>query len=55
VAAWGGALAAVVGVVLRISRRRRSHLVGIAYGLVPGLVLLYFVYENVNRLLPPDL
>lgn len=55
VAAWGGALAAVVGVVLRISRRRRSHLVGIAYGLIPGLVFLYFVYENVNRLLPPDL
>ena len=55
VAAWGGALAAVVAVVLRISRRRRSHLVGLAYGLLPGLVLLYFVYENVNRLLPPDL
>ena len=55
VAAWGGALAAVVAMVLRISRRRRSHLVGLAYGLLPGLVLLYFVYENVNRLLPPDL
>ncbi len=55
VAAWGAALAVLVWVVLRISRRRRSHLVGLTYGLIPGLVLLYFVYENVNRLLPPDL
>jgi sortase A len=55
VAAWGAALAVLVWMVLRISRRRRSHLVGLAYGLIPGLVLLYFVYENVNRLLPPDL
>ena len=49
----GGVAIVVASQVL--SRRRRSHLVGYGLGLLPGLVVLYFVYVNVNRLLPPNL
>jgi len=29
--------------------------VGILAGFIPFIVVLYFFYENVNRLLPPNL
>ena len=43
--------------VTRVTRRfprRRRVAIG-AVGLIPGLVILYFVFQNVSRLLPPNL
>ena len=43
--------------VTRVTRRfprRRRVAIG-AVGLIPGLVVLYFVFQNVSRLLPPNL
>ncbi|MGD9998537.1 MAG: class E sortase [Ilumatobacteraceae bacterium] len=52
---WGFLLAAVwVGIHL-VSRRFRSYWIGIPIGIVPFVVVLYFFFENVNRLLPPNL
>jgi sortase A len=52
---WGLALTAVgVGVYL-LSRKARRYWVGILAGFIPFIVVLYFFYENVNRLLPPNL
>jgi len=52
---WGIVLTAVgVGIYL-LSRKVRRYWVGILAGFIPFLVVLYFFYENVNRLLPPNL
>ncbi|MEY2415615.1 MAG: sortase, partial [Ilumatobacteraceae bacterium] len=52
---WGLAVAGVgVGIYL-LSRKVRRYWVGILVGFVPFFVVLYFFYENVNRLLPPNL
>ena len=48
----GGAIAIAA---YAISRRFRRDLVGLAIGVVPFLVALYFFFQNVNRLLPPNL
>jgi sortase A len=52
---WGAALAAVAYGIYWLSRRFRRYWVGILAGFVPFIVALYFFYENVNRLLPPNL
>ncbi len=39
----------------RVAKRFRNRLIGAAVGFVPFLVVLYFVFQNVNRLLPPNL
>jgi sortase A len=52
---WGVALAAVAYGIYWVSRRFRRYWVGILAGFVPFIVVLYFFYENVNRLLPPNL
>ena len=52
---WGLLVAAVAYGVLWLSRKVRRYWVGILAGFVPFLVVLYFFYENVNRLLPPNL
>jgi sortase A len=52
---WGLLVAAVAYGILRLSRKVRRYWVGILAGFVPFLVMLYFFYENVNRLLPPNL
>ena len=52
---WGALLAAIAYGVLRLSRKVRRYWVGILAGIVPFVVVLYFFYENVNRLLPPNL
>ena len=52
---WGLLVAAVAYGVLWLSRKVRRYWVGILAGFVPFFVLLYFFYENVNRLLPPNL
>jgi sortase A len=52
---WGAALAAVAYGIYWLSRKFRHYWVGILAGFVPFIVVLYFFYENVNRLLPPNL
>ena len=52
---WGALLAAIAYGILRLSRKVRRYSVGILAGFVPFIVVLYFFYENVNRLLPPNL
>jgi len=52
---WGIALTAVgIGIYL-LSRKVRRYWVGVLVGFIPFIVVLYFFYENVNRLLPPNL
>jgi sortase A len=38
-----------------ISRRTSRNLVGALVGVVPFVVVLYFFFENLNRLMPPSL
>lgn len=52
---WGLLVAGVACGALWLSRKVRRYWVGILAGFVPFFVLLYFFYENVNRLLPPNL
>ncbi|MBK5332038.1 MAG: class E sortase [Ilumatobacteraceae bacterium] len=52
---WGLALAAVAAGIYLLSRTVRRYWVGVLAGFVPFLVVLYFFYENINRLLPPNL
>ncbi|MFM2073585.1 MAG: hypothetical protein RLZZ623_3849 [Actinomycetota bacterium] len=55
VALWGFLLSAIsIGAYL-ISKRARRNWVGLLVGIVPFIVVLYFFFENVNRLLPPNL
>ena len=52
---WGLLLALIgVGSYL-LSRRFRHDWVGALVGIVPFVVTLYFFFQNVNRLLPPNL
>jgi sortase A len=53
--AWGALLAAIGYGIYWLSRKVRRYWVGILAGFVPFVVVLYFFYENVNRLLPPNL
>jgi sortase A len=52
---WGLVLAAVAFAIYWISRKFRRYWVGVLAGFVPFVVVLYFFYENINRLLPPNL
>ena len=52
---WGVVLAAVALGAYFISRRFRRDWLGAAIGLIPFVVTLYFFFQNVNRLLPPNL
>ena len=46
----------MVGVPQQVlSHKVRRYWVGVLAGFVPFIVVLYFFYENVNRLLPPNL
>ena len=55
VALWGLALAAIgIGSWL-LSRRFRRNWVGALVGIVPFALVLYFFFQNVNRLLPAAL
>ncbi len=55
VAFWGLALSAIALLAWRISRRTRHNWIGALAGIVPFVVCLYFFFENVNRLLPPNI
>lgn len=39
----------------QVAKKFRKRLIGVAVGFVPFFVVLYFVFENINRLLPPNL
>jgi sortase A len=52
---WGLVLAGVAYGIYWVSRRFRRYWVGVLAGFVPFIVVLYFFYENINRLLPPNL
>ena len=49
---WALAFAVVWYGAYWLAKRRRNAWVGLAVGIVPFIVVLYFLYENINRLLP---
>jgi sortase A len=55
VAFWGLGLTLVALGATALSRRMRRNWVGALVGIGPFVVVLYFWFENVNRLLPPNL
>jgi len=55
VAIWGVLLTLVALAATALSRRARRTWVGALAGFVPFVVVLYFWFENVNRLLPPNI
>lgn len=55
VALWGLIAMAVVVAAYLLARQLKKTWVGLAVGVVPFLVTLYFFYQNVNRLLPAAL
>lgn len=52
---WTGLDLLVVWGAWRVAKRYRNRVIGVAVGFVPFFVVLYFVFQNVNRLLPPNL
>jgi sortase A len=52
---WALVVTAIAVGAHLLGRRVHNKLIGIAAGVVPFLVTLYFFYQNVNRLLPPSL
>lgn len=55
VALWGLLLAAVGVVSYLVSKKAKRDWVGLTVGIVPFVIVLYFFFQNVNRLLPPNL
>lgn len=52
---WGLVLAAIGILSYLLSRKTKRDWVGLAVGIGPFVVTLYFFFQNVNRLLPPNL
>jgi sortase A len=52
---WGLVLAAIGILSYLLSRRVKRDWVGLLVGIGPFIVTLYFFFQNVNRLLPPNL
>jgi sortase A len=52
---WGLILAAIGYGIYWLSHKVRRYWVGALAGFVPFIIVLYFFYENINRLLPPNL
>ncbi len=52
---WGLILAGVAYGIFWLSHKVRRYWVGVLAGFIPFVVVLYFFYENINRLLPPNL
>ncbi len=52
---WGLALAAIGSLSYLLSRKVKRDWVGLLVGIGPFIVTLYFFFQNVNRLLPPNL
>lgn len=52
---WGLCELLVVMAAWQVAKKYRNRVIGTAVCLIPFLVVLYFVFQNVNRLLPPNL
>ncbi len=55
IALWGMGLTLIALAAWRLSKKVRRNWVGALVGIGPFVVVLYFFFENVNRLLPPNL
>jgi sortase A len=55
VAAWGAVLSAIALFSWALSLSTRRNWLGFLAGLGPFVIVLYFFFQNVNRLLPPNL
>jgi sortase A len=55
VALWGLLLAAIGTGSYLLSRKAKRDWVGLLVGIGPFVITLYFFFQNVNRLLPPNL
>jgi sortase A len=55
VALWGLVVTAIALLAWALSRRTGRNWVGLLVGIVPFTLALYFFFQNVNRLLPPNL
>jgi sortase A len=52
---WGLIELLVVMGAWQVAKKYRNRIIGSVVGLIPFFVVLYFVFQNVNRLLPPNL
>ncbi len=52
---WGLLELLVVMGAWQVAKKYRNRIIGTAVGLIPFFIVLYFVFQNVNRLLPPNL
>ena len=52
---WGLLELLVVFGAWQLAKKNRNRIIGAAVGFIPFFVVLYFVFQNVNRLLPPNL
>jgi sortase A len=52
---WGLLELLVVMGAWQLAKKNRNRIIGAAVGFVPFFVVLYFIFQNVNRLLPPNL
>jgi sortase A len=55
IALWGMGLTLIALAAWRLSKKVHRNWVGALVGIGPFVVVLYFFFENVNRLLPPNL
>jgi sortase A len=52
---WGLLELIIVMGAWRVAKKFRNRIIGAAVGFIPFFVVLYFIFQNVNRLLPPNL
>ena len=52
---WGLLELLIVMGAWQLAKKNRNRIIGAAVGFIPFFVVLYFVFQNVNRLLPPNL
>lgn len=52
---WGALELLIVWGAWQVAKRYRNRIIGAVVGFVPFFFVLYFVFQNVNRLLPPNL
>ena len=52
---WGLLELLIVIGAWQVAKKFRNRFIGVAVGFIPFFVVLYFVFQNVNRLLPPNL
>ena len=52
---WGLCELLVVMAAWQVAKKYRNRIIGTAVGFIPFFMVLYFVFQNVNRLLPPNL